>query len=647
MKKRILSLALAWVMLAAFIPAAAAETEEEDINVIRYRRYEGFQQAILDNYQFVMDEEAIGEWEGVDHVRDISDFNPNWQHGKVELHYTGYTFLPNGKVRTTIQSQFISGEFEIHGGWTKGYVTHGTSKHYINQTTGNHPSVLGYEIKRIGDELYMFIGHPGDYFVFVKKCDYQGDDELFGKVLEAQAAVETEYNTWSHLPSDQRDLPKDQKTPFRIMWLVYTNGTYQGKDYPMSDSTLESFKKSLDKIKALTERLANNNVEIINEYKVIDRRVEGTGEHTNEHMVAISPQTAKPEMELYAPVGEYHFVYTVSAIPNPSAGGNYRNVFSGQGFSSSTIENLGGDGSGIALHYLHEMLHAFEFRSSTPINIEMPLLHISCCEFPVGYEEYAPGGTLYDKTIVEETFVTADIQYTDPKTDSVSYVGIYPSIWEYITVWHKYLATIEKTDVELPPEPEPEGSLDNFEKVQTYDDRFTDMDWSRDWVAKAYEYGIIAGTSATTYGTAGNMLVQDALVVASKIHATYYTGTDAAATEGAHYPASYISYALDNGIIDDRYEGHYTRAATRAELAHIWGNILPQSEFPTLNAYVPVTDVPTTHEHYEAIKMFYEAGIVTGTPDGKYSPDNPVSRGECAVLFVRLVSKVDRNGYAE
>ena len=57
--------------------------------------------------------------------------------------------------------------------------------------------------------------------------------------------------------------------------------------------------------------------------------------------------------------------------------------------------------------------------------------------------------------------------------------------------------------------------------------------------------------------------------------------------------------------------------------------------------------VLTSIEHYEAIKMFYEAGIVTGAPDGKYSPDNPVSRGECAVLFVRLVSKADRNGYTE
>ena len=170
------------------------------------------------------------------------------------------------------------------------------------------------------------------------------------------------------------------------------------------------------------------------------------------------------------------------------------------------------------------------------------------------------------------------------------------------------------------------------------------MNWSQDWVAKAYEYGIIAGTSATTYGTMENMSIQNALVIASKIHAIYYTGSDAAATEGASYPASFISYALENEIIDKRFEGRYTEDATRAELAYIWGRILPEAELKRINTYEPVTDVDESHEHYEAIKLFYEAGIVTGNPDKTFKPNDPINRGECAVMFVRLVSEGDRHG---
>jgi hypothetical protein len=182
-------------------------------------------------------------------------------------------------------------------------------------------------------------------------------------------------------------------------------------------------------------------------------------------------------------------------------------------------------------------------------------------------------------------------------------------------------------------------SMNNFQTDRTYDGRFTDLNWSRDWVRKAYEYGIIAGTSPTTYGSAQNMSIQNALVIASKIHAIYNTGSENAVTDGAVWPTSFISYALEHNIIDSRFEGRYAQDATRAEIVYMWSGLVP---LPAINTYDPFPDVRVTHEHYGAIRRFYEAGIITGSTGGNFRPNDPIDRGECAVMFVRIVNPADR-----
>jgi hypothetical protein len=171
--------------------------------------------------------------------------------------------------------------------------------------------------------------------------------------------------------------------------------------------------------------------------------------------VGISPTTAKPDMEKYAPIGEYNFVYAVSSIPNPVTGANYRRVYEGQGFSSSDISYITENNTmSIETHFMHEMLHAFEFRAAQPIGIEMPLEHLSCCEFPVGYDNYMPGHPWETEMTKENRmFMTADIKYTDPETKKISYVGVYPSIFKYVNAWHKYLASVKYEAVPITAKP--------------------------------------------------------------------------------------------------------------------------------------------------------------------------------------------------
>lgn len=351
----------------------------------------------------------------------------------------------------------------------------GQSQHYMNQLDFD-VSVPEYEIRNIDNKTYMFLQWKSwdymssaymnkwerpMYYVFEKVANYEGNDQLFDKVLSAKAEVETEYNTWSQVSPSQRKLPKNQKTPFRIMWLVYTDAAYEGKEYKVNNSTLSDFKKSLTKFEKLVETLSDGNVDIINDYKIIDRQVEAVWDQRGLPMklIAIPPSIAAPDMESYAPIGEYDFVYTVSTVPSDYHG-NYRSVYSGQGFASIHIDDITGNSQyGIEGVYLHEMLHAFEFGSAQPINIEMPLVHINEAMFPVGYEDYAPGGK-WSNNNIEELMAKAEVKYTDPETKKISYVGIYPSLWKYVAALHDYLANIEKVDVKPSiPVPTPTPTL--------------------------------------------------------------------------------------------------------------------------------------------------------------------------------------------
>ena len=437
-----------------------------EYNRIRQVSINGAFQDELDNYRFIMDEDLLGEWEVVDYIeyfRGIEGFNPRLSSPRG----TTRTFLPNGTVIVTWPHQ---GGFQETWGWTRGYIISGFTYHAVYNPQQKATVASSYTKARLGGNHYLFVqnkdgvyartGQEPGYTVLVKRSSFSGSNALYNNVLQAQSAAEKEFAQWSGVQSKERGL-SNMRVPFRIMWLVYTNGTYGGRSYRMSDATLERFKSSIAELETTVERLTNNNVDIINEYRVIDRLVEGTCEQANPIHVGISPRTAKPEMDLYAPIGEINFVYTVSAIPNPNTGGPYQSIYSGQGFASSGAEGLA---DGIAhMHFLHEILHAFEFRSARPVNIEMPLLHISCCEFPVGYENYQPGRAWSDNRSGDlngtkgELFLTANVRYTDPRTNAVSYVGLYPSIFTYVAAWHKYLADMRTVAIPYnePPAPPP------------------------------------------------------------------------------------------------------------------------------------------------------------------------------------------------
>ena len=91
------------------------------------------------------------------------------------------------------------------------------------------------------------------------------------------------------------------------------------------------------------------------------------------------------------------------------------------------------------------------------------------------------------------------------------------------------------------------AGLGGFQKVRDYTPgQFTDVpadSWCAANVQTVYEYGIMLGKSDTLFGEKGSLTLAQTIVLACRIHSTYYQ-------DGAEFPESepwyqsYVDYAL-------------------------------------------------------------------------------------------------------
>jgi hypothetical protein len=72
----------------------------------------------------------------------------------------------------------------------------------------------------------------------------------------------------------------------------------------------------------------------------------------------------------------------------------------------------------------------------------------------------------------------------------------------------------------------------------------------------------------------------EALTMAARVHRIYQTGADGFVQSTPWYQV-YVDYCVAQGIITGSDFADYTRPATRAELAYIFSNALPEAEFAT------------------------------------------------------------------
>lgn len=190
-------------------------------------------------------------------------------------------------------------------------------------------------------------------------------------------------------------------------------------------------------------------------------------------------------------------------------------------------------------------------------------------------------------------------------------------------------------------------SMDNFQKVKTYENNFKDVPenhWAAPSISACYEYGLMNGADSTTFNLSGTLTVAEALVMAAQVNQVYKTGATAVqpAGEGAWYQP-FVDYCVESGIIKADTFSDYNATATRAQMAGIFAHALPTSGFAGISSFTP-PDVTGTTPYRDEILTLYAAGILSGSDDyGTFHPDNTISRAEAAVILSRVALSANRS----
>ena len=186
----------------------------------------------------------------------------------------------------------------------------------------------------------------------------------------------------------------------------------------------------------------------------------------------------------------------------------------------------------------------------------------------------------------------------------------------------------------------------NFEYADTYKDgQFIDVqstEWYAGYVADACNFGFINGKSESVFDPGGILTLGEAVTLAARIRAIYYTGVSDFPSTVPYYTA-YANYALEHGMISSHLD--YTAPATRAQLVRLFYNALPKEAFPEINniPMYSICDVTPDMAFGPAVYAFYRAGILTGSDRyGTFFPDSNITRAETSALAVRLVDPAFR-----
>ena len=192
------------------------------------------------------------------------------------------------------------------------------------------------------------------------------------------------------------------------------------------------------------------------------------------------------------------------------------------------------------------------------------------------------------------------------------------------------------------------SAFHGFTLKNTYPNNFSDVsesDWFYPYVKECYEYGLMKGSSDTTFSPSANLTLAEAIVIAVRMRSFYTTGNDfsvkVAMNEEWYDP--YVNYAVNKGIV--KAQGNYTLPAKRSEVADIFANALPEDAYPEIlnipDNYIP--DVPKSAVYAKSIYKLYRAGILSGNDNhGTFSPDSAVKRSEIATICTRIANPEKR-----
>lgn len=186
------------------------------------------------------------------------------------------------------------------------------------------------------------------------------------------------------------------------------------------------------------------------------------------------------------------------------------------------------------------------------------------------------------------------------------------------------------------------AGMGNFKKIRDYPG-FSDVAesaWYAKDVRKAYELGMVNGKSDGTFDPEGNLTLAEAITMAVNVSSIYdNVGFKAG---GTPWYQNAVNAALEWNIILDGQYSNYNALATRADVARMFANALPATEFGRINRIAWIPDVTYQIFNWTYIYVLYNAGIVTGDDAGLFRPDDNISRAEAAAIINRVALPGER-----
>lgn len=194
-------------------------------------------------------------------------------------------------------------------------------------------------------------------------------------------------------------------------------------------------------------------------------------------------------------------------------------------------------------------------------------------------------------------------------------------------------------------------SINNFSVKNEYrKGQYTDIkatEWYASNVQRCYELGLMQGKTEGLFDPKGKITLAEVIAIAARAHEIYYGGDGNIPSTGTTWYDGAVDYAIENSTIKEGDFSNYKLNATRGQVAYIFANILPRSEFIELNFIDGLPDVYFDVPYSQPTFFLYQSGVLTGSDQyGTFYEDSYITRAEAASLIIRIVSPADRITYA-
>ena len=188
--------------------------------------------------------------------------------------------------------------------------------------------------------------------------------------------------------------------------------------------------------------------------------------------------------------------------------------------------------------------------------------------------------------------------------------------------------------------------FESLKKQAKKQHKFSDVkvnSWFNEVVGNCYHYGLMVGTSETTFNPSGNITRAEVITSAVRIYCLTNPDENKPVMTASPWYKGYVDYAIQKGIIKANDFDNYTVPATRAEMAYIFVNAVGEEELEKINTVTEIPDVKTGDKYAKEIFMLYNAGVLTGSDEkGTFNPNNNIVRSESAAIIARISKISDR-----